>query len=240
MERRADQRTKAAARRLWFKRNGHLGSSLSKPDEKTLELARHGMRILRAAVGRIRELMVRSRMRSPVGVPMALVIRDILGLRDLLAGDNDDDEPLPLSAASRLPLLRKGTFVLTRHVEERGGGAKETTPGQWRVARPVKDVARLQAGANSPRRVLQVAEGAPWTAGDDDDVEQDADNTDLEFVAIPTNHRRRLFNDIFPAPRKSLISGLFVVEPEHIFHSSEGDVLRLSSEQTQLFDRVSG
>ena len=240
MERRADQRTKAAARRSWFKRNGHLGSSLSKPDEKTLELARHGMRILRAAVGRIRELMVRSRMRAPVGVPMALIIRDSLGLRDLLAGDNDDDEPLPLSAASRLPLLRKGAFVLTRHVEERGGGAKETTPGQWRVARLVKDVARLQADANSPRRVLEVVEGAPWTEGEDDDVEQDADSTDLEFVAIPTNHRRRLFGDIFPAPRKSHISGLFVVEPEHIFHSSEGDVLRLSSEQTQLFDRVSG
>ena len=209
-------------------------------DKKTLELARHGMRILRAAVGRIRELMVRSRMRAPVGVPMALLVRDSLGLRDLLASDNDDDEPLPKGAASSLPLLRKGTFLLVKHVEARAGGAKVTIPGRWHVARLTKDATRLQADANSSRRVLEVVEGTSWTAGDDDDVEQGADSTDLEFAAIPANYRRRLFGDVLPAPRKSHISGLFVVEPEQTFHSSGGDVLRLSLEQTQLFDRISG
>ena len=243
--RRRDQRANVAKRRAWLVRNGdRLATLLS--NEKMLTLARLAMRKLRASVGRIRELILRSRMRYPVGVPMALIVRDNLGLRDLLALDDGvgdvDGQSMPGSAASRLPLLRKGVFLLTRKLVA-DEHSRVPVAGKWCVARLVKDVAQQQgAGAATTAvgsRHLEVVEGKPWSSGAEESKGGEAgDDTELEFVDIPTERCRRRFRDVFPAPHEAHPSGLFVIEPEHMFHSPDGDVLRLSEDQTEFFDRV--
>ena len=249
--RRRDRRFLVAAWRKWAESRGTI-EVLAKEE---IELIRHAMRKLRNAIGRIRELMVRSRMRAQPGMPMALVVRDVLGLRvgddDGVAGDNDDEnEPMRGSAASHLALLHRGSYVLTRRIETAQGGSKTVLSGQWRVARVVSDVARKQDGQTGLTRRLWLVEGVAVRDSDDadddegvigddgDDDEHDDEGAALEFVEIPGNVQSRKFGDVFPAPRSRHSSGLYVIEPQDLEHSARGDVVRFTAGQIEEFDRV--
>ena len=252
VERRRDRRFLVAAWRKW----GECRGTIEILTQEETEMIRHAMRKLRRAIGRIRELMVRSRMRAASGMPMALIVRDLLGLRvgdDVAESDDDDgNEPMRGSAASRLALLHRGSYVLARRIETAKGGDKTVLPGRWRVARVVSDVARKQDGQTGLTRRLQLVEGvAVGDGGDDDDDddesggdaddderESDDEGATLEFVEIPGNVRNRQFGDVFPTPSSRHSSGLYVIEPQQLEHSTRGDIVRFTADQVEEFDRV--
>ena len=179
-------------------------------------------------------------MRYPAGVPMALIVRDNLGLRDMLVLDGlDDDEPTPGSAASRLPLLRTGLFLLMRYVDD-SGSSNRIVPGRWKVGRVKSDVARQQPSDNiaPSRRIVLVEEGRQRSERDQAAGDEVGDSTEFEFLDQASMVLRRTFRGVFPAPSRMHSSRMFVIEPEHLYHSAEGDVIRLSEAQTAFFDRV--
>ena len=159
LARRRDHRRISARKREWRKAHGDVagGSSSVLPD-KALKWAQLGMRKLRRWVGRVREVIVRSRMRATTGMPMTLAERASLELCDDDDEFNDaqEHEPMRGSAASLTPLLLQGHFLLARRIEETNG----EEPG-WKVVRLVNDVVRhREDDQTAPRtRRLTVIEG---------------------------------------------------------------------------------
>ena len=83
-----------------------------------------------------------------------------------------------------------------------------------------------------------VEEGRQRSERDQAAGDEVGDSTEFEFLDQASMVLRRTFRGVFPAPSRMHSSRMFVIEPEHLYHSAEGDVIRLSEAQTDFFDRV--
>ena len=203
--------------------------------DKALKWAQLGMRKLRRWVGRVREVIVRSRMRATTGMPMTLAERASLELCDDDDEFNDaqEHEPMRGSAASLTPLLLQGHFLLARRIEETNG----EEPG-WKVVRLVNDVVRhREDDQTAPRtRRLTVIEGV--SVGNADEQKGGTALSELEFVDAHTNRRTMRGDQLFPMPQHVHGSRMYVVEPEQTYFTDDGVVLCLSEDQIEDFGRI--
>ena len=167
--------------------------------EKDLHLARNGMRRLRRILARMRETMLRTRMRQTVSTPYQLIERDALDLADELTyinrvlGSGGD--------LSGCDILRVGDLLLRNTDDARG----------WTIATVVEHVANRQS----------VALGCSITIVDG---KWDEERRGFSFVCTRRNWARCQFRHFFATKPELHLSELYVVEPDSFSHESDNEV----------------
>ena len=209
--------------------------------DKCVYLMCNGMRRLFRMGKRLRELMVRSRMKQAVSMPYNTQNREHLTV------ENDDDasrgEDFRLSC--NLPLLRAGDILLERvvtqatHDSDDDTGADDDgapTSQAWGLMRVVEDKARPST-ISTACEVLAV--DGVWDERSQGYVFVDRQRTDRKLVEF----------GCFYATKSSIhVSGLFVVNASGIFHgevcgedgaTADCNIARFSENQVRFFfDRV--
>ena len=211
VDRRCDERRITKATRRFMLADGD-GSVLSNEE---LRLAQIGMRRrLRRGLARMREQMLRTRMRQATAVPVNLSERDCLELRGEI---EFEDNPPPQSAASSLPLLRVGDILLERllsmagtddHDDDDASEPRGPAGRKWGLMRVCQSVTRRPVTKASQ---LYAVNGV-W------------DETRRACTFTETRARRRVveFGCFLACPQH--LSGLFIVTPDAYFYDANCEV----------------
>lgn len=215
--------------------------------DKHLALARRGMLRLRKLLARMREQMLRTRMRQTVAVAYCNVEREMQEITDeikCLESMRTEQESL---IGTSLPVLRVGDILLERRIDEDeasdaddqrplvrfadeptipDGGAREKG---WALMRVVEDVMPTNRTLSAVDGVATTVRGTECAAA-------------FAFSGGVLHERKNVdLARFFATPKENHLSGLYVVQPSSLAHSSEDSatVACFSEDQVREFGRVS-